>query len=36
MDRRDSDAMPPLSSTVIDAAGVALMTQWINSLTNCP
>lgn len=36
MNRRDSDAMPPLSSTVIDAAGVALMTQWINSLANCP
>lgn len=36
MNRRDSDAMPPLSTTVIDTAGVALMTQWINSLTNCP
>jgi len=36
MNRRDSKAMPPLSSTVIDTAGVALMTEWINSLTNCP
>ncbi len=35
MNRRDQNAMPPLSSTVIDANGVALVTQWINSLTSC-
>jgi uncharacterized repeat protein (TIGR03806 family) len=33
--RRDGQAMPPVSSTVIDAQGVALLTSWINSLTNC-
>ena len=34
--RRDGDAMPPLASTVIDAEGVQLLSDWINSLTACP
>jgi uncharacterized repeat protein (TIGR03806 family) len=33
--RRDSNAMPPLSSTVIDTAGVALLSNWVNSLASC-
>ncbi|MFO1407420.1 MAG: PQQ-dependent sugar dehydrogenase [Steroidobacteraceae bacterium] len=33
--RRDANAMPPLGSTVVDTAGVALLTNWVNSLTSC-
>ena len=33
--RRDSNGMPPLASNEVDADGVALLTQWINSLTGC-
>lgn len=33
--RRDSNGMPPLGSNQVDAAGVALLTQWVNSLTGC-
>jgi mono/diheme cytochrome c family protein len=33
--RRDGDGMPPLGSNRVDADGVALLTQWINSLTGC-
>jgi uncharacterized repeat protein (TIGR03806 family) len=33
--RRDQYAMPPLASNTVDTAGVALLTQWINSLTGC-
>ncbi len=33
--RRDGNAMPPLASNVIDTAGVALLTQWIDSLSGC-
>ena len=33
--RRDVNGMPPLGSTVVDAAGVTLLTDWINSLANC-
>jgi len=33
--RRDANAMPPLASNVVDADGVALLTQWINSLSGC-
>jgi hypothetical protein len=38
MNRRDANAMPPLGSNVVDTAGVALLTQWINSLAAnaCP
>jgi mono/diheme cytochrome c family protein len=28
-------AMPPVGSTVIDTAGVALLTDWVNGLTGC-
>ncbi|MCB1625395.1 MAG: PQQ-dependent sugar dehydrogenase [Pseudomonadales bacterium] len=35
VNRRDAQAMPPLSSTVVDAAGVTLLTSWIDSLSNC-
>jgi uncharacterized repeat protein (TIGR03806 family) len=35
MNRRDQHAMPPLGSNVVDASGVALLTQWINGLTSC-
>lgn len=35
MNRRDSAAMPPLASTAVDAAGVALIAQWIDSLAAC-
>jgi uncharacterized repeat protein (TIGR03806 family) len=33
--RRDTNAMPPLSSTLIDTAGVTVLTNWVNSLTSC-
>ena len=33
--RRDVDGMPPLGSTIVDADGVALLTDWINGLANC-
>lgn len=33
--RRDAAAMPPLASTVVDAAGASLLTSWINGLTGC-
>jgi uncharacterized repeat protein (TIGR03806 family) len=33
--RRDAQGMPPLASTVVDAAGVALLTDWVNSLGGC-
>jgi uncharacterized repeat protein (TIGR03806 family) len=35
MNRRDQNAMPPLASNRVDTAGVALLTQWIDSLTGC-
>jgi hypothetical protein len=35
MGLRDVNAMPPLGSTVVDAAGVTLVTDWINALANC-
>jgi mono/diheme cytochrome c family protein len=33
--RRDASAMPPLASTRIDDAGVALLSDWIASLGSC-
>jgi len=33
--RRDTLAMPPLASTQVDAAGVDLLTRWVNSLGGC-
>ena len=35
MNCRDAHAMPPLGSTVVDAEGVALISQWIDGLTGC-
>ena len=35
MDRRDVQGMPPLASTVVDAAGISLIRDWIASLTTC-
>ena len=34
-DRRDALGMPPLASTLVDSAGVALLRSWINSLSGC-
>ena len=33
--RRDATGMPPLGSTVVDAEGVTLLTDWINGLADC-
>ncbi len=33
--RGDGVAMPPLASTVVDTDGVALLTEWVDSLTGC-
>ena len=30
--RTDADSMPPLQPRVVDAAGVALLASWVNSL----
>jgi len=35
MSRRDANGMPPLGSAQVDAEGAALLTSWVNSLTNC-
>ena len=35
MDRRDSNAMPPTGSTVVDSTGVNLINSWISSLSSC-
>ena len=33
--RRDASGMPPLGSNAVDAAGVAVVTDWIESLGGC-
>jgi mono/diheme cytochrome c family protein len=33
--RRDALGMPPLASTIVDSAGVALLTSWVDSLGGC-
>lgn len=33
--RRDGHGMPPIGSAQVDAAGVALLTEWINGLAGC-
>jgi mono/diheme cytochrome c family protein len=33
--RTDADAMPPLLPRTVDAAGVALLASWVNSLASC-
>ncbi len=35
VNRRDGFAMPPLSSTQIDSAGLQLLTTWVNQLAGC-
>jgi uncharacterized repeat protein (TIGR03806 family) len=35
MSRRDAHGMPPLGSAQVDAEGAALLSNWVNSLTNC-
>jgi uncharacterized repeat protein (TIGR03806 family) len=35
MGRRDAHGMPPLGSAQVDTEGKALLTEWVNSLTNC-
>jgi mono/diheme cytochrome c family protein len=35
MARRDANAMPPLGSSTMDAAGIQLVSNWINSLATC-
>lgn len=35
MNRRDAAAMPPLGSAIVDTAGVALVSQWVDSLAAC-
>jgi uncharacterized repeat protein (TIGR03806 family) len=35
MSRRDANGMPPVGSAQVDTAGAALLTNWVNSLTNC-
>lgn len=35
MSRRDASGMPPLASSIVDAAGVALVGSWIDGLTAC-
>jgi mono/diheme cytochrome c family protein len=32
----DAARMPPLASSLVDTAGVAVIDQWITSLTSCP
>ncbi|MDH5445049.1 MAG: hypothetical protein OEY52_05790, partial [Gammaproteobacteria bacterium] len=36
MNRRGADQMPVLGSNLVDNDGVALINNWINSLTVCP
>ena len=35
MNRRDANGMPPIASAQVDAAGVTLLSNWINALTSC-
>ncbi len=35
MNRRDAQAMPPVASALVDAAGVTLLTEWISGLSDC-
>jgi mono/diheme cytochrome c family protein len=33
--RTDAESMPPLQPRIVDTAGVALLTSWVNSLASC-
>ena len=35
MSRRDVNGMPPVGSSLVDSAGLALVTDWVNDLMNC-
>jgi hypothetical protein len=35
MSRRDASAMPPVATSIVDAAGVATVSAWINGLQSC-
>jgi len=35
MNRRDANGMPPIASAQVDAAGLMLIGDWINSVTSC-
>ncbi|MCH8865544.1 MAG: PQQ-dependent sugar dehydrogenase [Proteobacteria bacterium] len=35
VNRRDSQGMPPLASSIVDADGVVLLSDWIDGLTGC-
>jgi hypothetical protein len=35
MNSRDANGMPPLASSIVDQQGVALLQQWVDSLTSC-
>jgi uncharacterized repeat protein (TIGR03806 family) len=35
MNTRDANGMPPLASDIVDSQGVALLQQWVDSLTTC-
>jgi uncharacterized repeat protein (TIGR03806 family) len=35
MNRRDAYGMPTIGTAKVDAEGVALLTEWVNSLTGC-
>jgi uncharacterized repeat protein (TIGR03806 family) len=35
INRTDSNSMPPIQPRIIDSAGVALLTNWINGLASC-
>jgi uncharacterized repeat protein (TIGR03806 family) len=35
MSRRDANGMPPLASSLVDGAGVALIGSWIDGLASC-
>ena len=34
--RRDVHGMPPLGSSIVDTAGVQLLSDWVDSLAGCP
>ena len=34
--RRDAHGMPPLASTLVDAAGASLLSDWVEALPGCP
>ena len=35
-DRRDVHGMPPLGSSIVDAAAVQLLADWVNAMGGCP